>query len=262
VKLYRACAFIFSLTVITTAAALFSPGTGAASTGRAVMMRLAQGPGAPGQAAVTPRGKAPATLNDARGRNVVSGSAFSQALSGKPMGKPGDDTKGGGGSQTVPDGASLVAPVGSEGAGGEGGASAGNAGSAGGGGGENTTAGEGGTGSGEGAAGGQAGAPVDERELAAILSAYHSRIVSLIKAQKRYPQIARRLGHQGVSRLSFTLAPDGSLISSSIGKSSGFSELDEAALSALRAVARFPAFPTKLGASPRPFIVSLEFTLD
>ncbi len=261
-KLYRACAFIFSLTAITIAAALFSPGTGAASTGRAVMMRLAQDIGAPGQAAVTQGGKAPTTPGNARGRNVVSGSAFSQALSGKPLGKPGADTKGSGGSQPVPDGTSLASPIGGESAGGEGGASADSGGSAGGGGGGNAAAGDGGNGSGEGAAGGQAGAPVDERELAAILSAYHSRIVSLIKAQKRYPQIARRLGHQGVSRLSFTLAPDGSIISSSIGKSSGYTELDDAALSALRAVARFPAFPTKLGASPRPFIVSLEFTLD
>jgi TonB family protein len=261
-RLYRACAFTLSLTAITIAAALFSPGTGAATTGHAFMMRLAQGNGAPGQAAVTPGGNAQASQNNARGRNVVSGSAFSQALSGTPLGKPGADTKGSGGSRPVPDGASQASPAGGEGAGGEGGTSAGSGGSAGSGEGGNAAAGEGGDGSGEGAAGGQAGAPVDERELAAILSAYHSRIVSLIKAQKRYPQIARRLGHQGVSRLSFTLAPDGSIISSSIGKSSGFSELDDAALAALRAVARFPAFPTKLGAASRPFIVSLEFTLD
>ena len=45
-------------------------------------------------------------------------------------------------------------------------------------------------------------------------------------------------------------------------KSSGFEELDKAALNSLKAVSRFPAFPSQLGPEPRAFVVSLSFTID
>jgi len=97
--------------------------------------------------------------------------------------------------------------------------------------------------------------------LAEVLAAYHARIAALISAQKHYPEIARRLKHAGTVRLRFRLSADGELLASSVDSSSGYAELDEAALSAVRKVVRFPAFPHPLGSGEREFVVTLNFTL-
>ena len=101
----------------------------------------------------------------------------------------------------------------------------------------------------------------DANRLAEVLAAYHSRIASLIEAQKRYPEIARRLKHEGMARVRFRLSAEGKLMSSAVDTGSGFAELDEAALNAVRRVAKFPVFPHPLGAGDREFVVTLNFTL-
>jgi TonB family protein len=259
---YRACALFVSLAAVTFGALLFSPPTGAGYVGHAVLMQFAQGAGASELEATQPGTNPRTRMNSVAGRNPANDSGYAQALSGKPLGskKAGSD---GGGAQPVPGGTSLTSPAEGTPGGGEGGAGGNGEGAGQGGNGQsaNDGAGNGGESGGE-SAGGKAGPPVDERELADILAGYHSRIVGLIKAQKQYPQIARRLGHQGIVRLSFTLSSSGELTSSSVDRSSGFPELDSAALNAVKAVNRFPAFPTQLGPSPRAFIVSLSFTLD
>jgi len=101
----------------------------------------------------------------------------------------------------------------------------------------------------------------DANRLTEVLAAYHKRIASLIEAQKRYPEIARRLKHEGMARVRFRLSAKGKLLSSAVDTGSGYAELDEAALEAVRSVARFPPFPHPLGAGERDFVVTLNFTL-
>jgi protein TonB len=101
-----------------------------------------------------------------------------------------------------------------------------------------------------------------EKSLAEVLANYHARLTALIEAQKSYPEVARRLRHQGIVQISFVLAPDGALVELAVADSSGHAELDEAALNAVHAVPRFPAFPAELGASERRFAVSLNFVLE
>lgn len=107
------------------------------------------------------------------------------------------------------------------------------------------------------------GVPViDEKRLTDLLAAYHARLVTLIEAHKRYPDIARRLRHQGIVQVRFSLTADGGMTSLAVSDSSGHGELDEAALQAVRSVPGFPAFPSELGPSDREFVVSLSFVLD
>lgn len=257
-KCYRACALFLSLVVVTLAVALFSPGTGAASTGHAVLMRLAQGSAADAEARTALHNDAAdrAPKDKEQGRGVVAGKPFTAALSAKPLGNTKPAAEGGGRGVPIPEGLNPASPV--EGAGGEGGGwSANGGGSAGGSGSEQAASGDE---PGNGAAGsGQAAA--DASRLAEVLAAYHSRIASLIEAQKRYPEIARRLKHEGMARVRFRLSAEGQLLTSAVDTGSGFAELDEAALNAVRRVAKFPAFPHPLGAGDREFVVTLNFTL-
>ncbi|MCD6282308.1 TonB family protein [bacterium] len=111
--------------------------------------------------------------------------------------------------------------------------------------------------------GAERAAPViDEKRLTDVLAAYHAKLVALIEGQKSYPGIARRLRHQGIVQVRFSLAANGALSSLAISDSSSHSELDDAALEAVRSVPRFPAFPAELGPADREFVVSLSFVLD
>jgi len=103
---------------------------------------------------------------------------------------------------------------------------------------------------------------IDEKRLTDVLAAYHARLVALIEGQKSYPGIARRLRHQGIVQVRFSLTVNGGLNSLTISDSSSHSELDEAALEAVLSVPQFPAFPTELGPVDREFVVSLSFVLD
>lgn len=95
-----------------------------------------------------------------------------------------------------------------------------------------------------------------------VLAAYHARLVALIEGQKSYPGIARRLRHQGIVQVRFSLTASGGLNILTISDSSSHSELDDAALEAVRNVPQFPAFPTELGSADREFVVSLSFVLE
>jgi len=103
---------------------------------------------------------------------------------------------------------------------------------------------------------------IDEKRLTDLLAAYHAILVALIEAHKRYPDIARKLRHQGIVQVRFSLVAKGELSSLRISDSSSHGELDEAALEAVRSVPGFPAFPTELGPADREFVVSLSFVLD
>jgi len=109
---------------------------------------------------------------------------------------------------------------------------------------------------------GAAPAGVDPQRLADVLAAYHARLVDLIEGQKHYPEIARRLRHEGNVQVRFRLAADGELLSSGISIPCAHAELDEAALAAVRAVPRYPQFPGELGVGAREFVVTLSFRLE
>jgi len=103
---------------------------------------------------------------------------------------------------------------------------------------------------------------IDEKRLTHVLAAYHARLAALIEAHKSYPATARRLRHQGIVQVRFSLTANGGLNSLTISDSSSHGELDEAALEAVRSVPEFPAFPSELGPADREFVVSLSFVLD
>lgn len=80
------------------------------------------------------------------------------------------------------------------------------------------------------------GDPEPPRASSADLARIRERIATFL----RYPPAARRSAQQGQVVLSFILRADGTVDDLSIRTSSGFAELDDAALAAVRSAKPFP----------------------
>lgn len=99
-----------------------------------------------------------------------------------------------------------------------------------------------GAGSGPGAAGGGQGrrGAGPSSALAGYLNAIRARV----DAAKRYPQMAQQRRQEGVVVVTFRLSFDGRLLDEPVvTRSSGFRQLDSAALLAVRRGAPYPSFP-------------------
>ncbi len=103
--------------------------------------------------------------------------------------------------------------------------------------------------------------PFSDDEIKEALANYREILFAKINANKEYPVIAKRLGHQGKVKLSFTINSDGKLLSSSVIVSSGFSELDESALAAAKKANPFPPFPKEITEKTKEFSVVINFEL-
>jgi protein TonB len=100
-----------------------------------------------------------------------------------------------------------------------------------------------------------------EAEIKELSDEYKSGVKSAILGNKSYPEMAQRLQHTGKVGLLIKIGADGSLESVSVSSSSGYDELDEAALDAVRAAAPFEAFPEGIGKSVIKFSMSLRYSL-
>jgi periplasmic protein TonB len=101
--------------------------------------------------------------------------------------------------------------------------------------------------------------PVDVK---ALLAQYAAGVKAAILAQKYYPPAAERLGHSGNVKVSFTLDAGGGLAGVSVKSSSGFDELDSAALDAVRRAAPFGALPAEVGRDELSLSITLKYTIE
>jgi protein TonB len=98
-------------------------------------------------------------------------------------------------------------------------------------------------------------------DVRALLLAYASGVKSAIVQHKAYPSVAERLGHEGSAKVGFTLSRDGSLDAVVVRESSGFDELDQAAVAAVRAAAPFDPLPGESGRDTLTLTITLKFSL-
>lgn len=98
-------------------------------------------------------------------------------------------------------------------------------------------------------------------DVKALLLAYASGVKSAIVQHKAYPSVAERLGHEGSAKVGFTLSQDGSLDSVAVRESSGFDELDQAAVATVRAAAPFDPLPGESGRDTLTLTITLKFSL-
>jgi periplasmic protein TonB len=96
-------------------------------------------------------------------------------------------------------------------------------------------------------------------EPGAEYGGYLAGVRRRIQESLQYPASARRRGIKGTVNLEILIRADGAISSVSVARSSSHSELDEAAVEAVRSLARHP-FPA--GLRPRPLRVTLPIVFD
>jgi protein TonB len=89
--------------------------------------------------------------------------------------------------------------------------------------------------------------PESAIDIQALLTAYAVGVKAQVLKYKRYPATAERLGQTGDVQVGFTIAADGALAAVRIKASSGWEELDEAALETVRSAAPFEPIPAETG---------------
>ena len=96
-------------------------------------------------------------------------------------------------------------------------------------------------------------------EPGAEYGGYLAGVRRRIQDSLQYPASARRRGIKGTVNLEILIRADGAISSVSVARSSSHSELDDAAVEAVRSLARHP-FPA--GLRPRPLRVTLPIVFD
>lgn len=103
--------------------------------------------------------------------------------------------------------------------------------------------------------------PASAAEFDQLRATYLATVRGAVEARKTYPPLARRSRQQGTVLVRFRLDCDGRLLELALAASSGRPLLDRAALQAVEAVGRFPAFPVQLGRGELSFEVPIAFRL-
>ncbi len=94
-----------------------------------------------------------------------------------------------------------------------------------------------------------------------ILDTYKAELRARIYENKYYSGISRRMGHQGLVIVTFTLLEDGNIINLRIDTPSAYERLNESALDAVRKVGRFKPIPTDSGQTKMDLRIPIEFKL-
>jgi len=96
----------------------------------------------------------------------------------------------------------------------------------------------------------------------ALEKEYLAGLRQAIAKKRRYPTSARRTGKTGVATVEFVLDRNGRISGSSLGRSSGSSVLDQAAVDTLRRLARYKPIPEALGRTRWRLRVPIRFALE
>lgn len=90
---------------------------------------------------------------------------------------------------------------------------------------------------------------------------WQSDIVGRLQRSKRYPEMARSRGEEGVALVRFTLDRDGNVLSAAIVRSTHSSLLDEEAVMLVRRAAPLPPVPAELAGATVTLTVPVTFSL-
>ncbi len=98
-------------------------------------------------------------------------------------------------------------------------------------------------------------------DVSALQNEYVAGVKSKIYGCKFYPEQAKRMEREGSVKVVFTLSSGGDLNSVSVSASSGFDDLDSAAVQAVRNAAPFTSIPAELSKSSLTIGITLKYYL-
>ncbi|MBV2169466.1 MAG: energy transducer TonB [Bdellovibrio sp.] len=91
---------------------------------------------------------------------------------------------------------------------------------------------------------------------------YLYEIKTLLERRKRYPVMAKKMGHTGKVTMRFTLAADGSLKESEIVEKAPHETLNQAALDLVRGISGMKPFPQEIQRTSWSITVPIEYVLN
>lgn len=103
-------------------------------------------------------------------------------------------------------------------------------------------------------------APSDARARA--LPTYQQMLLGHLERYKRYPRGPQRRGQEGIVYVRFEIDRQGKLLSHSLGKSSGNSQLDAGGLETVVRADPFPPLPNAIEGATLEVTVPIRFNLD
>lgn len=92
-------------------------------------------------------------------------------------------------------------------------------------------------------------------------SSWRSDLLGRLQHAKRYPDLARSRGDQGVATISFTIDRAGRVLDVTLVRSSGSSLLDEEAAALVRRAEPLPRLPDEIAGTSLTLTVPISFTL-
>jgi len=105
----------------------------------------------------------------------------------------------------------------------------------------------------------QPASAVSSGASAAAVASYKQMVAAHLQRFKQYPPAAKAAGQQGTARVSFTLSRSGSVMSVSLGGSSGHAALDAETVAMVRRAQPFPAFPPDVKQASMSFGAPVAF---
>jgi TonB family protein len=103
--------------------------------------------------------------------------------------------------------------------------------------------------------------PEPQVDVKAIQNEYVASVKSKIYGCKFYPEQAERMEREGSVKVRFTVSGVGSVSGVNVESSSGFDDLDSAAMQAVKNAAPFTAIPEELGKSSLTISITLKYYL-
>lgn len=91
---------------------------------------------------------------------------------------------------------------------------------------------------------------------------YLFELRKLLERKKRYPMMARKMGHEGRVLVSFTLAPDGSVTKSEVVEKAEFESLNEAAHELVKSIHGAKPFPEEIHKTTWNITLPIDFSLN
>ncbi|UFH58298.1 energy transducer TonB [Sulfurovum mangrovi] len=94
-----------------------------------------------------------------------------------------------------------------------------------------------------------------------VKASYIALVKAAIEANKYYPKRAKRLKHEGVVTLRFTILADGSISNIKVIGASNYTRLNAGAIETLKRVGKFKPIPEKLGMKRWEIDLPINYTL-
>ncbi|WP_413568447.1 energy transducer TonB [Bdellovibrio sp. HCB117] len=91
---------------------------------------------------------------------------------------------------------------------------------------------------------------------------YLYEIKKLLERRKRYPAMAKKMGQTGTVTMRFTLAADGSLVTSEVVEKSPYESLNQAAHDLVKSISGMKPFPQEIQKANWSFTVPIEYVLN